>query len=52
VEKLLVTKEVRRERREVTVIARREDAGRILSITPGATLRAVDNRKATIAIPL
>jgi hypothetical protein len=52
VEKLLVTKEVRRERREVTVIARREEAGRILSFTPGATLRAVENGRANIAIPI
>jgi hypothetical protein len=51
VEKLLVTKD-RRERREVTVIAQREDAGRILSFTPGATLRAVENGRATIAIPI
>jgi len=52
VEKLLYAREVRRERRVVTVIARREEAGRILSFTSGATLRAVENGKATIAIPL
>jgi len=52
VEKLLLTKEVRRERREVTVIARREEAGKILSSTAGATLRAVQNGRATVAIPI
>ena len=52
VEKLLTTREVRRERRVVTVTARREEAGRILSFTPRATLRAVENGRATIAIPL
>jgi hypothetical protein len=51
VEKLLTTREVRREHK-VTVIATRQEAMAILSSTPGATLLAVENRKATIAIPL
>jgi hypothetical protein len=51
VEKLLVTKEVRRERK-VTVIARREEAMAVLNSTPGATLRVVEGGKATITIPI
>jgi hypothetical protein len=51
VEKLLYAREVRREHK-VTVIATRQEAMAILSSTPGATLLAVENRKATIAIPL
>jgi hypothetical protein len=51
VEKLLVTKEVMRERR-VTVIARREEAMAVLNSTPGATLRAVEGGKAVITMPI
>jgi hypothetical protein len=51
VEKLLSSKsEV--VRKQVTVIARREEAMAVLNSTPGATLRAVENRRATITIPL
>jgi len=51
VEKLLTTREIRRERR-VTVIARREEAMAVLSSTPGATLRAVENGRATISVAI
>jgi hypothetical protein len=52
VEKLLYAREVRRERRVVTVIATRQEAMTILSSTSAASLRAVENGRATIAIPI
>lgn len=50
VERLLVDRQPAATRR-VTVIASGREAEEILS-TPGATLRAVENRRATIAIPI
>jgi hypothetical protein len=52
VEKLLSSKSEVVRRKQVTVITRREEAMAILSSTPGATLRAVENGRATIAIPI
>jgi hypothetical protein len=52
VEKLLSSKSEVVRRKQVTVIARREEAMAVMSSTPGATLREVENGRATIAIPI
>jgi hypothetical protein len=52
VEKLLSSKSEVVRRKQVTVIARREEAMAVMSSTPGATLREVENGRATISVPI
>jgi L-lactate utilization protein LutB len=52
VERLLHSGAAEKRTREVTVVASRDEAGRILASTPGARLWGLEGKKAVITIPI